>query len=125
MMSTKTLPPFLLSAAILLAVNHLACAEPSPLRVGHAQKPEEAKQELAEFRKSSSDLQSWENRKKTIRAGILQGARLSTLPEKTPLNAKYNRKRTYDGYSIENVAFANRPAADPPRPENQPYRPDS
>ena len=109
MMSTKPLSPFPLIAATLLTLTPLAWSEPAPLRVGHAQKPEDAKQELATFLKSSSDLPSWEERKKTIRAGILQGARLTTLPEKTPLNAKYNRKRTYDGYVVENVAFESSP----------------
>jgi len=92
---------------VLLALMGSA-AEPG-LRVGHAQTQPEAKLELAELRKSYLDLASWEGRRKTLVAGILEGARLRKLPEKTALKPRYFEKRTHAGYTAESVAFESSP----------------
>src|SRR5262249_46403905 len=48
---------------------------------------------------------SWEYRVQSVRQGILSGAGLSPLPQKTALNPIFSRARMRDGYAVENVAF--------------------
>ncbi len=79
------------------------------LRVGYAQKPEEAVAELKAFRATYSDLEGWKKRKALIRECILEGAGLSTLPERTPLNPKFTKKREYNGYTVESVSIESWP----------------
>jgi len=81
----------------------------SILRIGHVHRPDEGHLELEEFKKSIGCLDEWENRQANIRDGILRGAGLVPLPEKTLLNAKYYNKRTYDGYTVESIAFESSP----------------
>lgn len=98
-------------AGIILVISLMdAHAEDEPrLRQGHAQTPEEAKQELVEFKASFSDLAGWEQRKERIRQGMLEGMRLSPLPEKTPLKPQFSNRRIYDGYSAQSVAIQSAP----------------
>ena len=50
-------------------------------------------------------LPQWEARKEAVRHHILQEAGLSPLPQKNPLNPKSVNKRSYDGYTVENVSL--------------------
>ena len=86
-----------------------AAGEKPRLRKGGAQSPAEAKAELAAFKESYSDLAGWKQRKKRIVAGMLTGAKLATLPRRTPLKPVFSRKRTYKGYTCQSVAFQSWP----------------
>lgn len=73
------------------------------LRMGQAQTEAEARAELEAFKKATPDLASWEKRKAAIRQGMLEGMRLTNMPEKPPLDPVYSNKRTYEGYTAESV----------------------
>jgi dienelactone hydrolase len=79
------------------------------LCVGDYQTEDEAKQQLIRFSESYSNLVGWENRAGMIREGILKGAELSPLPEKVRINPIYRNSRTYEGYTVVNVAFESTP----------------
>lgn len=98
---------FLIALAVFMTLVPSVHAQ--GLRKGHAQKPDAARQELAEIQQAISDLASWEKRREKIIAGILAGAKLTTLPERTPLNPRFVKKRTHSGYTAENVAFESSP----------------
>jgi hypothetical protein len=66
---------------------------------------EAAKEQLARFAKSYSNLAEWKERAKRICEGILRGAELLPPPKKCPLNPIIHSKRQYDGYTVENAAF--------------------
>ena len=101
----KTLP--ILVLAIGTSVSFPISAQ--GLRKGHAHDQEAARKELAGLQAATPDLESWEKRKATVKAGILAGAKLTPLPEHTPLNPRFNKKRVYKGYQAENVAIESSP----------------
>lgn len=50
-----------------------------------------------------TDRASWEKRAAMLRKGILAGADLTPLPERTPLNAVVHSVKKCDGYTVANV----------------------
>jgi len=76
---------------------------------GNYQTEEQAKEQLAKFAASYSNLDEWKSRAANIREGILRGAELLPLPKKCPLNPIIHSKREYAGYTVENAAFESLP----------------
>ena len=99
---------FVIALSVCFLTSPLFADKPK-LRVGHAQKPAEAKAELDQIRKSYDGLEGWKKRKAILKQGILEGAKLTTLPKRTPLKAQFTNKRTYKGYTVESVAFQSSP----------------
>ena len=79
------------------------------LCVGGYLKPEQGKATLDAALAQFPDRASWEAYGQHIRQRIQAGAGLSPWPKRTPLNPLVRAKRTYDGYSVENVAFESVP----------------
>jgi hypothetical protein len=99
---------YVISTAMLLLSRMPVFAgtnEKPELRQGNFHTEEQAKEELARFARSYSNLEQWKARAAGIREGILRGAELSPLPKKCPLNPIIHSKRVYDGYMVENAAF--------------------
>ena len=99
----------IISIVLIFFFIAIDAAEKPRLRVGYAQKPEEARAELDAIMASTPDLQSWKKRRAQVRAGILAGGKLEKLPKRTPLNPKFVDKRVRDGYVAENVAIESSP----------------
>lgn len=72
-------------------------------------KPEQGEAVLKAALKAFPDRASWDAYANTLRRKIQEGAGLAPWPKRTPLNAVVRQRRTYDGYSVENVAFESIP----------------
>jgi len=76
---------------------------------GHYHSEAEAKEQLAKFARSYSNLAEWKARAKRIRKAIIRGAELLPMPEKCALNPVIRSKRRYRYYTVQNVAFESLP----------------
>ncbi len=95
--------------SLVCSASFAQTADKPQLCQGEYQTPEQGKEQLARFAATYKNADEWKARAATIREGILRGAELWPLPEKTPLNAIVRPKRTYAGYTVENVAFESFP----------------
>jgi len=59
--------------------------------------------------KQFPDRASWEAYVQHARQRIQEGAGLAPWPKRTPLNSVVRSRRTYDGYTVENIAFESVP----------------
>ncbi|MCB0840579.1 MAG: acetylxylan esterase, partial [Bacteroidetes bacterium] len=96
---------FILLTTLLFTTCIHAQNDDSMLCMGGYYTPEEAIEVHKEFASQYANLEEWQARAAIIQAGILTGAKLDPLPEKTPLNPIVRDKKTFDGYSVENVAL--------------------
>lgn len=79
------------------------------LCVGHYYTEEQARKVIDELKLQYDSRDEWVQRSEIIREGILQGAGLIPFPEKKELKPRYTEKRTYEGYSVLNVAIESLP----------------
>lgn len=81
--------------------------DPQPtLCVGDFQSEEEARQQIRRLSETwKGDPKLWRDRAAAIRKQILHGSGLDPLPAKSALNPIIRKRRNYDGYSAESVAF--------------------
>ena len=87
-----------------------AAADDEPqLCQGNYHSEDAAREQLARFVGSYSNLAEWKTRAEHIRTCILRGAELEPLPEKRALNPIIRNKRNHKGYTVENVAFESLP----------------
>lgn len=94
----------------MLSAEDKPAPSPAPrLCQGAYQTEEAARQQLARFSQTYSDLDGWKRRAATIREGILQGAGLTPLPAKCALHPLIRDRREHNGYRVENVAFESLP----------------
>jgi len=98
----------LLAASLCISALCLAtwvpatAAEPGYSKV---RSEEAGKAQLDRFRAAHPDLTAWERVAAQVRRGILAGAGLEALPQRSPLNPIVHSRRARDGYTVENVAI--------------------
>jgi hypothetical protein len=71
----------------------------------HLKTPEEGKLQLAYLASLYQDTATWIPRKKALKSCMLSALGLSPLPEKPKSEPIITNKRTFDGYTVENVAI--------------------
>ena len=100
-----------LATLAILPFGHVQASQEKEVVLcqGNYQTEEQAKDQLARFASTYSNLRQWKKRTRNIRRKILQGAELDPLPKKHPLNPIIHSKRRHNGYTVENVAFESLP----------------
>jgi pimeloyl-ACP methyl ester carboxylesterase len=82
------------------------------LCVGDYQTPEQAKEQLARFAASYSNVEEWERRAETVRQGFIRGAELDKIPASyrdAPFEQITGATHKMNGYTITNIAIIGMP----------------
>lgn len=99
----------LLAFASIIYCKAAAQTTHSMLCQGHYFTEEQGKEALVKFASTYNDKATWEKRAERIRRGLVEGMQLPSKIYQGPLNPVVHSKRTYDGYTVENVAFESIP----------------
>lgn len=75
----------------------------------HLNTVEEGKEKLAYLWSNFSDKQSWEMRKDSLRSQMLKALKLDPMPVNPHSKPIFSNKRSYDGYTVQNVALETLP----------------
>lgn len=105
----KSIYPLLSVLLLYFSGNALAQTDTTMLCQGHYYTEAEGKAALERFAQTYQDVNSWEARADRVRQGIWEGLGLTAYFERTPLNPIIREKQTFDGYTVENVAFESLP----------------
>jgi hypothetical protein len=100
---------FLAFTLIITFVSSFSFSQDTNLCQGNYYSEEEGAKVLEVTIQKIRDKRDWENYSKMIKEGILEGAELNPLPDKTPLNIIRLDLRNYGSYTVENIAFESRP----------------
>ncbi len=104
----KTIPIFF--ASIVCAwFSAGAQTDTSLLCRGNYYTESEGKSALEKMAATWHNQSTWEQRAARIRRGILEGAGMNRFPGNTPLKPIVRGKKTFDGYTVENVAIESLP----------------
>jgi uncharacterized protein len=101
----KSMLLYLIASIILIPVY----CQPVQLCQGNYLTEEAAVKKLNEFASTYADKKTWQKRADMIQQGILAGSKLNKLPHRCNLNPIKRNKQTFDGYTVENVAFESLP----------------
>lgn len=109
--ATLTIPPMRAATNVNWLPPGLpaAPARGPALCVGGYLTPEQGRAVLDAALAQFPDRDSWDAYAQHVRERIQQGVGLSPWPKRTALNPIVRARRTYDGYTVENVAFESVP----------------
>lgn len=88
---------------------NLPAFPPPGTGLGNFLQPEQGKAVLDLVIQQTPTLDAWKARSAFNRKHIQQGLGLDPYPKRTPLNPIVREKRSYDGYTVENVALESVP----------------
>jgi len=94
---------------LFIGIGIFAQTDTSMLCRGNYFTEAQGKAALEKFATTYHDKKGWEKRADRIRRGIIEGAGLARFPSSTQLKPIVHSKRTYDGYTVENIAFESLP----------------
>src|SRR5690606_25471186 len=98
----------LLFGLTIMLVHNLKAQEqtdPGLLCVGNYWTEEEGAAFLEKMKQSYTAPRQWKSWSKEIKVLLLEGADVEKLPIKTPLSTSMGDVRTYDGYTVQDVAL--------------------
>ncbi len=99
---------FILFLFFLFTIN--TYSQESMLCMGGHWTEDEANLMIKKFASEWDDLESWEQRAKIIKEGIIKGMKLNQMPKiEGNFNAMITKKKIMDGYSVENIAIESFP----------------
>ncbi len=99
---------FCITTAIFISCTILG--QESMLCTGHHWTEDEANLVMKKFASEWDDMESWEERAKIIRQGIIKGMKMDKMPEIFGnFNPIVHSKREMDGYIVENIAIESFP----------------